>query len=95
MDDRLKKKFWNKQKYLETFKSKKNKYRIKALLMTLFPTYIMYYHLYESSIRKHSFLLQLIVIYNLFKLSQIILVANDINKIDFDIEITEGEQLIK
>ncbi len=80
MDDILKMKFWNRQKYIETFDSRKYSYRFKAILMTLFPSYVLYYHFYENKIRKYSFLLQFIVIYNLYKYWKYYFISYDIEK---------------
>ena len=67
MNKTLYEKFWSNQNQMKLLNSKKYKYKTKALLMTLLPTYIVYFNFYENKIRKHSFILQFIIIYNLYK----------------------------
>jgi len=93
MDEKLKSIFWNEQYYMKTLKDKSYILKSKAFILTMIPSYITYYHFYESKIRRHSFLIQLIIIYNIYKLSLYTLVSYEITKkIDEQIEKSEETQ---
>lgn len=80
MEERLKKNFWIDQRKMELYKKNKFKYNLKAFIMTLFPSYIAYYHFYENQIRRFSFVVQFIVIFNLYKIFKSSLLRMDIEK---------------
>lgn len=82
MEEGLKIEFWKNQEKMKLYSNNKHKYRFKALFLTLLPTYLAYYNLYESKIRKYSFLIQSLIIYSVYKISLKNILNYDLDKLN-------------
>ena len=72
----------------ELYQKNKYYYNTKALIITFVPSYLLYYNIYENSIRRHSFVYQFLAIYFVYKTSLRFLLELDIDKNDENSYIT-------